>query len=407
MFSIGNPVYPVLGIALMALACWGLSMRIPFLDAVEHAHAGSLSLDGLRGLLASSVFFHHAYITYVFMQTGQWVLPTSNFYAQLGPTAVTLFFFISGYLFWGKALRNPASLRPARLWTNRLQRIGPGYWAAAALAFLTVAVVTHFQMRESARDAASVSMQWLAFGFPCQPDINGVSEERLTGAVFWTLRVELLYYLVLPALLWFRKGRRLVLFLLLAAGLYKASHLLHANVGPLVCLADLAERFTRAMVSGFPVGMIAAYANWRTLREGRVERWLSSSPAAVVGVGLLAGQLFLVPAKYAWYESILPAAIFFMVVAGNSFFGALTSKPLRCLGQVSYSVYIFHGLILFICTSLWNQQHPIAAMSPMQYWGLILVIGIVVAVVCTGTYCWIERPFFVKRQLMVEKVVAA
>lgn len=405
MDSLGNPVYPLLGIALMALACWCLSMYVPLLDPVENTHAGSLSLDGLRGLLASSVFFHHAYMTYVFMQTGQWLLPESNFYAQLGPTAVTLFFFISGYLFWGKALRNPASLRPATLWTNRIKRIGPGYWAAVALAFLTVAADTHFEMRESARDALSVSVQWVLFGFPGQPDLNGVSGEGFTG-VFWTLRVELLFYLVLPALVWFRKGRRIVLLLLLTAGLYKASHLLHANAGPLASLADLVERFTRAMVTGFPVGMLAAYASWRTAWGGRMERWLKSSSGALAGMVLLTAQFFFVPAKYAWYESILPAAIFFMVVAGNSFFGVLTSRPLRCLGQISYSVYIFHGLILFICTSIWNEQHPIAAMSPAHYWGLILFIGIMVAVVCTGTYTWVERPFFVKRRIFADKAVA-
>jgi peptidoglycan/LPS O-acetylase OafA/YrhL len=70
---------------------------------------------------------------------------------------------------------------------------------------------------------------------------------------------------------------------------------------------------------------------------------------------------------------------------------------MRCLGQVSYSVYIFHTIILFVLTRTWNRVTPIAGMPPTAYWMLILGIGMVVATLCTLTYWFIERPFLSRR----------
>ena len=381
----------------MGLICWSFSRWFPLLETESRAHAASLPLDGLRGVLASSVFFHHAYITYVFMRTGQWGEPTSNFYAQLGPTAVSMFFFISGYLFWGKMLKDPASLRPGRLWPNRIRRIIPGYWVSIGAAVIIIGAVTGFQIHNSAIKIVETAVQLALVGFPWSPDL-GIIHTEVTGGVYWTLRMELLFYLLLPALVWFRKSWRILLFFAGAAALNFVTNHVHSKHGSIEGGLGLLQNLAHYILAGFSIGMLAAYKPWaRVARLAKIGLWLKSPWGATIGLLFIAIQLIWIKAGYTWYEPLLLTPAFVMIVAGNSFFGVLTSRPMRCLGQVSYSVYIFHMLVLFTLTRAWNQLFPIAVMTPLAYWSLILIIGLIVAVICTFTYWFIERPFLPRR----------
>jgi peptidoglycan/LPS O-acetylase OafA/YrhL len=295
-------------------------------------------------------------------------------------------------------LKNPASLRPGRLWPNRLRRIIPAYWVSITLAVLIIGTVSGFQLRPSALKMAALAARLALVGFPWQPYLNGVTQVEVTGGIYWTLRMELLFYLLLPALVWFRKGWRVFLIFAVAAALNSASYHLHSSHGSVLGLLGVVQEFTHSLTASFSIGMLAAYRPWaRGGGFAKVESVLKSPWSAAVGLLLLAIQMLWIKAGYSWYEPLLLAPIFVMVVAGNSFFGVLTSRPMRCLGQISYSVYIFHALILFTLTRAWNQWHPIVEMSPLAYWSVILVIGFVVAIICTFTYLFIERPFLSKR----------
>ena len=64
------------------------------------------ALDGLRGFLVIGVFLHHAAHWYMNIITGTWHGAPSQFYSNLGPACVALFFMITAFLFYGKILRN-------------------------------------------------------------------------------------------------------------------------------------------------------------------------------------------------------------------------------------------------------------------------------------------------------------
>jgi peptidoglycan/LPS O-acetylase OafA/YrhL len=395
--TIDNPIPVFIGIPVMALICWALSAKFPLLQTESVAHADTLPLDGLRGILATSVFFHHAYITYVYLHTGAWTEPASNFYGQLGPTAVTLFFFISGFLFWKKMLQNPTSLSPARLWPNRIRRIMPAYWASASAALVAIAVASGFQLHQSPLNALARTIPWFFVGFPCQPDINGIVQQPITAGVYWTLRVELLLYLLLPAMIWFRKGLRPLLLIALALVANLALYKVPQSSTIINSVADNLERFTSAVVTCFSIGGLAAYLVLAQPRH-RLTPILQSHWSALVATALILVHLFFVKGSSTWREPLLLAPAFFMIVSGNSFFGLLTNRPVRCLGQISYSIYIFHGLILHSLISAVNQHIPITERGVGFYWSLIFAIGLVVVSICTLTYWYIERPFFQKRK---------
>lgn len=304
----GNLLPVLIGIPIMALFCWALTYWFPLLETESSVHAQSLPLDGLRGILATSVFFHHAFISYIYAQTGHWDLPSANDYAQLGPTAVTLFFFTSGFLFWRKALRNPKSLRLSILLPNRFRRILPAYWLATALTLLLSAFLTHFHLQEPPAQLALEVGRWIFAGFPGleAPKINGLDQIATSSTVFWTLRLEWIFYLLLPLMLWFRKLRNLILLFVVLFVVTRTTRYLPSLSPRIATISATMRVFTLLLVSSFSIGMIAAYDFW----HGSFARWLASRSAACLGIVLVALQLLYVPAVYNAKEPILLAPIF-------------------------------------------------------------------------------------------------
>jgi peptidoglycan/LPS O-acetylase OafA/YrhL len=275
-----------------------------------------------------------------------------------------------------------------------MRRIMPAYWAAVACAFVAIAVFSGFRLQESPAVLVEHAGTWVMVGFPFQPGINGMDQEPVTAGVYWTLRVELLFYLVLPALAWFRRGWRPLLVILMALAVNVGLHHLPipdlATDGAVLTM----KQFTAAIVTGFSVGALAAYLPMFVQSDGWMQRWLCSRWAAGAATALLAVQFFLVRGTFSWQEPILLAPAFFMVVAGNGFCGVLTSRPVRCLGQISYSLYIFHGIVLFAVTSSVNLYYPIETMNVALYWSMMLATGVLVVALCTLSYWFVERPFF-------------
>ena len=251
------------------------------------------------------------------------------------------------------------------------------------------------RFRQSAASMAVQTISWLLAGFPylSSPSINGIATRPLTGGIFWTLQLEWIFYLVLPLLAWCRPIRIFLLSIPLWIGATILLKHFHVSDPFLNEIRSTLQTFTHMFWAGFAIGMLAAYGN----RSERVDGILRSAWMTPIAVILLALQLFLVPPDYAYYEPVLLAPIFFMIIAGNGFLGILSSRPLRALGAVSYSLYVLHGLLLHLLASLLNHFHPIPALSPLVYWGYILLVGTIIAVCATLSYRFIEKPFFARR----------
>ena len=84
--------------------------------------------------------------------------------------------------------------------------------------------------------------------------------------------------------------------------------------------------------------------------------------------------------------------VFIAAAAGNTFWGFLVHPALRCLGAISFSLYLLHGIIfkfvvyLLKTTSLYH-------LSPPEYWLLFFAVAVATTILCAATYRWIEFPF--------------
>lgn len=81
------------------------------------------SIDGLRGFLALGVLFHHSVITYFYYLKGSWDVPPSRLATFFGQGGVAMFFMVTAFLFWNRALtegrdsmRNGSSGRDCVAW---------------------------------------------------------------------------------------------------------------------------------------------------------------------------------------------------------------------------------------------------------------------------------------------------
>jgi peptidoglycan/LPS O-acetylase OafA/YrhL len=89
--------------------------------------------------------------------------------------------------------------------------------------------------------------------------------------------------------------------------------------------------------------------------------------------------------------------LFLVVAAGNSVFGFLTHPATRCLGAISYSLYLLHGIVFYFAVSALRLFGPAQLTQPM-YWTLIIAAAVATALLCAATYRWIEFPYMRARR---------
>jgi peptidoglycan/LPS O-acetylase OafA/YrhL len=128
-------------------------------------------------------------------------------------------------------------------------------------------------------------------------------------------------------------------------------------------------------------------------RPGWIEV-LQKPIAGVLAIALISYSMTM--QNYFSIPQILILCVAFIIIAlGNDLFGILSSYGLKTLGEVSYSIYLIHGLVLYSLFS-WIQLYPVIGSDVTHYIMslppvLLLVCGLSL-VTCLG----IERPFMIK-----------
>ena len=131
------------------------------------------TIDGLRGFLATAVFFHHALIYHLYLLSGIWQLPSSDFFIQLGQTGVSLFFMITGFLFFQKAIQSGGFIKWPSYIVSRIFRIGPIYFLAIGLMLLVIFVRSHWHLYVSGVTLLKQLSSFLFMGLVNVTAVNG------------------------------------------------------------------------------------------------------------------------------------------------------------------------------------------------------------------------------------------
>lgn len=360
---------------LMALVMGMAALpQFRFVDNASNSSARYSSLDGLRGFAALSVFFHHFVITHHFINTGVWVNPESRFYTLLGPVGVSLFFMITGFLFWGKMLRAQGRPRWQELYIHRLFRIGPMYLFVVSVMLFIVFARTGFQLHEPPAVVVGSVLQWLALGvIDTQPDVNSYQATHVLAGVTWTIFYEWAFYASLIATAFFARGRWHLVF-----------------IGAAIVLSLMGKTFLHLDSSGFVLLFLCGMAVASLLYED-IRPKLSSSLSSLIAVTCMAIVLITSRNGYGTSTMLVLALFFYLVCSGSSVFGLLTSTPATRLGNISYSIYLMQGLILTAIFSIAPLKN-FAMASVVNYWSIgVLCLSTLLICAALG-YIFIERP---------------
>ncbi len=352
--------------------------------AREHLVAG----ESLRGIAIVLVFCYH------FLGTlcGYGPNPHANWGNALfygGSIGVDLFFVLSGFLLSLPYFRG-SPLEPRRYAMNRALRILPMYYAVILCAALWT----------GRWDAA-----WQAALFQ-DPPPGSLSSFSL---VWWSLVVEMQFYLVLPFAVWLARSvpGRWVLgaVLLILAGCYLKIASPQAPTAWAAWRNSLLGRWPE-----FAAGILAAWVHSRfdvRLRslDARRRRWLGSVLAIGALVAIDALMLHglhtfgFLQFKF-WYASFACVsalwAVFLIAVIDLQpvMLRVFVNPVLHRIGDWSYSIYLLHSVgMVYIFMHL-----GIAASDrQLDHVGrnILLFVGLSTAILLVSalTHRWIERPF--------------
>lgn len=312
-------------------------VRLPnFSKAVTNSNNRFGCLDGLRGVLAVGVFVHHSYVGYLYFITGTWHWSKSPIIDNMGQATVALFFMITAYLFTSKLINAGHGMSFLSLYLGRFFRLSPLYFVVVSLVIFFVAFESGWQFNEAPDKVFLEVLKWYAFVIFGRPDINGLaSTSHIIAGVNWTLRFEWIFYFSLPII---------YIFLNIVIKYIKLEFLALAMLALVVflniCFAAPGGVFYISCY--FILGMASAMLIPRMQHlEIFTRKWIEFIPlVAIFFVFWQANSFNLL--------SILSLfAILLFVVNGYSYFGFLNKKSLIWLGDISYGIYLIHGIVLY------------------------------------------------------------
>jgi peptidoglycan/LPS O-acetylase OafA/YrhL len=311
-------------------------------------------LDAVRAVAALMVYWSH---------TGTAVVrPPLVVY---GSTGVYLFFVLSGYLLVRPYLDALAAGRPlppaGPFYLRRLVRIGPPYLVCLAL-FSAARYATGDKPPGAGNFAAHAV---LVFNYLPAIDFYSIN------GVFWTLAIEAQFYLLLPPLVWlvarFTRGRAggtrcaavAAAFIVLGVGGRVAERELFAVLYG--ADSQVVYRSIFSYLDLFGYGMAVGVLERSGARPGG--RVGAAFALAVAAAMFLVGNNLAFTSGGQWMETrdralafafpplvtVAMAVLLWVVLTPRaSRWPGLNNAPLRFVGRISYSVYLYHLGVQFV-----------------------------------------------------------
>ena len=381
-FSI-YPAFCVILIALLFLWLFNNTLKLK-VDTVKYN-----TVDGLRGYLAFFVFLHHSSVYYTFLRTWRWESPHSNIYIHLGETSVSMFFMITGFLFFSKLIDSRTKkIDWLKLYISRILRLYPLYLVLLSIIIVSIGFLTHFTLVESPKLVFKEILNWFGFAVFNDPRINGfVDTGGMMAGVLWSLKYEWLFYFSLPLFgLLFFKSKPSILTLLITATIF---------------YFIFSGNYLRwEQIYAFAGGIGAAFM----VRNERVRTFSATTFSSILILLCLGAVVTFFNTAYEYIPMSLISIAFILIACGNTLFGILEMHISKLLGQLSYGIYLLHGLTLYFTFIIIIGHEEAAKYSLLQHWLVICTCSLFLILISMLAHKFIELPFIKSVDIVTTKV---
>jgi peptidoglycan/LPS O-acetylase OafA/YrhL len=333
-------------------------------------------VDGLRAVAVLSVVVFHT-LLHLPMPATPW-----NRASIQGCHGVDLFFVVSGFCLAYPMLARLRRGEPFRFnysafFAKRLTRIYPAYFVAlAACCVLATTPQWHALALDTPPQVPAEVYTWLG----TLREFFLLDKPPLHSGSFWTLGIELRWYLIFPFALW--------LFVRSPLGL-----ILAGGASWLLAYESSIQSLDLVLLPGFFMGILAAHLYLQ--RPGWL-RWVPYVTIFILGYELLYAPLNDPQSPESWGPLWELAAFGFVLSAFHlaPLRALLSWRPITVVGAASYSIYLVH--------------EPVVAW--LDFVRLSPLLTVLIAVVCgLGFWYAVERPLMQpqRRARMVARVAAA
>jgi peptidoglycan/LPS O-acetylase OafA/YrhL len=338
------------------------------------------NLDGLRGILATSVCVHHALLLEHYGLFGAWAPPIVALTLSIGTGPVAVFFMITAYLFWSRALKYHGRLDALQLYRGRFTRLAPLFAASITLMLVVQAFVTHLQLHESPLRLVRDVVQQYLFGFFSASPVNGTDFGIIDAGVTWSLAFEAAFYAFLPLLAFLIVARFswAIVFVLAAVPVIHHSWFMALAFIPGVVTAEVMASPLQARLRSYGTPLaIAGFAVFALYQIVAPHMFFDNAYKVSPGVAL----------------DLLALGVMFAGIVATDGLAFLRISALRYLGAISYSIYLMHGIVLYALYHVIAKLFHAPTLNSASLFA-VTSCGIVVTVaLSTGSYIVFERPF--------------
>ncbi len=313
-----------------------------------------------------------------------------------GYVGVDVFFVVSGFLITGHLVRDTEAhggVRPLEFWARRARRLMPASLLVLAVTLVGTLVIVprslwHQFLGEIAGSALYVQ-NWLLIATPKTGSDSPVQH-------FWSLSVEEQFYLVWPfvmiiaaAIVARRSDSTVRRAIVIAIAIVTVASFVFSLVVT-TTVPDLAYFGTPSRGWAFGVGvLLALLAGTPTARRVALK-----ADATWVGLVLIvvSAALFTDATPFPGVAALVPVGATLLVIWGAAA-GAgpvLGWRPVQYVGDISYSVYLWHFAIIILADHLFASGMPVAAK---------VVVVVLIAVLAVLSKTFIEDPVRTSRLL--------
>lgn len=343
---------------------------------IDVANVRYPEIDGLRGYLAFFVFLHHSYIWRFFLQNGEWNEPDVNLFNHFGQTTVAFFFVITAFLFTLKLINSKNKEIDWSAYINaRVYRLFPMYLFSVGIIFFIAGYLTNFKSKIPFSENILTIFSWIFFNVKKGLNINGLEDSFLLNAgVTWTLPYEWAFYFLLPLIALFFK--------------IKANYKIIISFTIAAALIMIINGASLRHFLPFIGGIIAALVVSKNI-FGSV---LKQKKYTVLAILLIVSSVYFFNSGRKPIPVIITSIVFIIIASGNSFFGLLASTFSRKFGQITYSIYLLHGTLLFILFYFIIGFEEAKKLTDFEFWSIIALSVFPLIFFSQLTFKYIEHP---------------